>query len=140
MSKYKWKESNPRCAGMMTEANYRAMIKNCLRSLHRTWGGANQAKLDSRDGSKVVNPKTGRECIAHICAHCDTKLMDKEVEVDHIEPFVPISMTWEYMMRYSTLVQVADRLFCEPDGYEVLCKDCHYCKTQVENEMRRLAK
>jgi len=140
MSKYKWKASNPRCAGMMTEANYRAMIKNCLRSLHRTWGGANQAKLDSRDGSKVVNPKTGRECIAHICAHCDAKLMDKEVEVDHVEPFVPIDWTWEHMMLGCPLSTIADRLFCEPDGYEVLCRTCHKIKTDNENEQRRRMK
>jgi len=39
MGKYKYKASNPRCGHMMTESQFRAMVKNCLRGLHQTWGG-----------------------------------------------------------------------------------------------------
>jgi len=69
------------------------------------------------------------KCIAHICASCGKKLMTKEVEVDHKDSFVPKGMSWEDMMRRMTLYEIADRMFCEPDGYDILCNLCHKRKT-----------
>ena len=140
MAKYRYKASNPRAGGLMTLSQYEAMLKNCLRGVHRTWSGANQAKLASRDGSKVVNPATGRECIAHICNVCGAKLMDKEVEIDHIESFVPLDSTWHDMINSMTFIEVCDRLFGEKDAYQVLCSGCHYGISQAQNEFRRLSR
>jgi len=52
------------------------------------------------------------------------------MRADHITPIVPVTGfdTWD-----STI----DRLFCEAEGLQALCVDCHAVKTKAENEERR---
>lgn len=46
--------------------------------------------------------------------------------MDHIEPVVPES-GWDSWDGY------IERLFCNEDGYQVICKSCHKKKTASEN-------
>jgi len=53
--------------------------------------------------------------------------------VDHIDPVIPINgfETWD---------EVINRLFCEVEGYQAICKTCHDDKTKKENDKRRAIK
>jgi hypothetical protein len=41
---------------------------------------------------------------------------------------------------FDDLPGFCERLFCEPDGLQVMCKPCHQCKTNAENAARKKAK
>jgi len=53
--------------------------------------------------------------------------MDKEVAVDHIIPAGTLRCA-------DDLPQFVERLFCEVDGLQVLCKTCHDKKTKKDKE------
>ena len=69
-----------------------------------------------------------------ICNECGLCFTRKEVQVDHIDPVVPVDreiVDWnEYI----------ERLFCSTDKLQVLCKPCHQIKCNEENEERRWQK
>lgn len=61
------------------------------------------------------------------CNHCEALYSLKGVQVDHIEPVVPIDIhhSWD---DYIT------RLFY--GALQVLCRECHATKTALENSLR----
>lgn len=64
------------------------------------------------------------------CAGCNIVYRRKDVQLDHITPVVPTS-GWD------TLEQYCVRLFCDPSGLQVLCREkCHREKTNAENRVR----
>ena len=66
------------------------------------------------------------------CAMClSTHFKVKEIVVDHIEPVVDVSNGWKSWDEY------INRMFCELDGFQVLCKPCHQIKSNAENLVRR---
>lgn len=67
------------------------------------------------------------------CNHCNLDFPGKEVQVNHIVPVVPVEgfTSWDV---------VIERMFCEKDGLEVLCKPCHKLATAVENAERKRIK
>ncbi len=51
--------------------------------------------------------------------------------MDHIHPVIDPVEGWRGFDSYLT------RLLCSTEGYQGLCKPCHYIKTQQENRRRR---
>lgn len=80
-----------------------------------------------RDG---INPATGRKCKLHQCIQCNALFPQHGVQVDHIEPIVPVTgfTNWD---------DVIKRMFCELDNLQVLCKACHQVKSQEERRLRK---
>src|SRR5574339_641511 len=78
---------------------------------------------------KRPSPTTRRMCQWYRCACCEFEFMRNEIEVDHIQPVVPVTgwVSWD---------DTIDRLFCHTDGLQVLCKDCHHHKSSEENAKR----
>jgi hypothetical protein len=126
--------------GKLTESMFMAMIKNNLRKLHLYWNSKTVAKNKAKTGGTVINPNTDRPNVAYECAICHGEFMGRHIDIDHLEPFVPIGMTWEDMFKTMTLEDIVNRMYCESDGYRALCEACHVVCTNEENEMRRLAK
>jgi hypothetical protein len=66
------------------------------------------------------------------CAMCKNEHFGpKEVRVDHIMPVVD---TQEGFTSWDSYIQ---RMFCEIDGLQVLCKQCHDIKTEIERSVRK---
>ena len=66
----------------------------------------------------------------YICNHCGLCFVGKDVQVDHIEPVVPINqeeLDWNMYI---------ERLFCDISNLQVLCRECHLIKSNEENEHR----
>lgn len=61
------------------------------------------------------------------CAACNNLFKSTEVNVDHIHPAGTLT-------KYSDLPKFVERLFCEEDNLQVLCKDCHDVKTKEERK------
>jgi hypothetical protein len=59
---------------------------------------------------------------------------------DHIEPVVPIGgFTGETYLGYNWN-ELIKRLYCEADGFQALCKECHKLKTADERALRNATK
>lgn len=64
------------------------------------------------------------------CNTCLDEFPMKDVEVNHILPVVPTS-------GFDSWGGVIERMFCEKEHLEVLCKPCHKLTTQQENQERK---
>lgn len=103
-----------------------------LRNIARMW----PAKTKARDKSKVKvqigfygngNPEYK---VMFKCAMCGENNDKTETQMDHIDPVVHVSGRTDWN-------DFITRLFCNPEGYQTLCRSCHYIKTQAENEIRK---
>lgn len=115
--------------GDWTRSRYESFIKSALRSASVRWPPRyltlNEAFVDVR-----TNEKTGRKAKHFECAMCKNLFPQKDVQVNHKEPVVPPTgfTTWD---------DIIERLFCEKEGLEVLCKPCHKDVTAEENKLRK---
>lgn len=81
----------------------------------------------------MTNVKTGRQAKHYECAHCKQLFPQKEIEINHIVPVVPVT-------GFDSWDKVIERMFCEIEGLEALCKPCHKLVTQEENLLRKTYK
>lgn len=63
------------------------------------------------------------------CASCSQCFGPKDIQVDHISPVIPVS-GWDNFDNY------IERLYCDSNSLQVLCKLCHSNKTAVESNLR----
>lgn len=120
--------------GEWTEARYNSFIKSLLRQGTRKWGPINSVKKKARVSRGVYE-----------CAHCKEHVPPtirvegkaKRVQnicVDHINPIIdPVKgfLNWD---------DTIERMFCEEDNLQVLCKACHDIKTTEEREIAKQRK
>tara|TARA_R110002012_G_C11238098_1_gene565002 strand:- start:41 stop:451 length:411 start_codon:yes stop_codon:yes gene_type:complete len=124
-----------RCGGRWTEAKWKSFIKNQLRGATRKWAPIGDVLKEARVARGL-----------YLCAGCkehvpntvkDGARRTKNVYVDHIEPIVPVTgwVSWDSCI---------ERMFCEKDNLQLLCKVCHDSKSKQETaeraEYRRKAK
>jgi hypothetical protein len=115
--------------GEWTQARFHSFVKSALRSASIRWPPKYQKLSEALVGTKV-NQKTGRMAKHYECNLCKGHFPAKDVEVNHILPVVPIEgfTSWDVII---------ERMFCEKDGLEVVCKPCHKIITQKENDERK---
>jgi hypothetical protein len=108
-----------------TAARYRSFIMSALRGARWPIKWACIAKQYTRDA--VVN---GRRVKLHRCPLCQKEVPRGHMQADHIEPVIPISGwdSWD---------GVVSRMFCEADGFQAICKECHKAITNEQNKQRR---
>ena len=119
-----------RASGSLTEAGFRGKIKSALRKASRFWKPITECKHEART-SRQTNPKTGRLCWFSLCSKCNEEWPESQTQVDHISPVVDPFVGFQGWDEY------IERLFCEKENFQVLCKPCHEKKT---NEEKALAK
>lgn len=111
-----------------TESQFNSFIKSMLRRGSTRWGPKYVCKKNARVPEKYPNSK-GRLVFHSLCASCNQVFPETECSVDHIDPVIDPSVgfqSWD---------EVIERIFCEVDGLQVLCKDCHDKKTKEEKEI-----
>lgn len=67
------------------------------------------------------------------CTYCGNPTPKYQVEVDHVEPVVPIDKRLEDM----TWDDLVNRIWCEINNLKVCCKPCHKEKSKAEGKERR---
>jgi 5-methylcytosine-specific restriction endonuclease McrA len=113
-----------------TEARFRSFIISALRAASRKWG-QKYAALDVAFTQRKTNKKTGLLAKHFRCASCNNEFIATDIQVDHIHPVV------NPKTGFTTWDDYIDRMFCEVDGYQVLCKPCHKIKTDQEKNERK---
>ena len=112
-----------------TEARYRSFVKSALRSASQRWPPKYQVLNEAYVGQQI-NKSSGRMAKHFRCNKCLDLFPQKEVEVNHLTPVVLTS-------GFDSWDGVIERLFCEKDKLEVLCKPCHKLVTKEENQERK---
>lgn len=112
----------PRAGGTMTEAAFWSFIRSALRQKSRWWKPITQCKLDGRRVYKGTNKRQKYE---YQCNKCKKWHPDKNINVDHIIPAGELNCAQD-------LPGFVERLFCETDNLQILCKTCHDKKTKLE--------
>jgi len=112
-----------------TEGRRKGFLTSVIRGGFRRWPPKYLVLTSSCVGKKI-NKATGRIASHYLCAYCLGEFPNKEVQVDHINPVVPSSgfTTWDDFI---------NRLFCNEEQLQVLCKSCHAKKTKEENKQRK---
>ena len=124
--------------GQWTEARMRSFAMSALR--RASWPVKYEAvkRAYVRDGT---NPETGRKCKLHRCACCGSLFPQSKMFADHIDPVIPINgFSGNNLHLGYDWAKVIQRLYCEVDNYQALCKDCHDVKSQSERQQRKFAK
>lgn len=122
-------KEKPYNGGEWTEARYFSFIKSALRSASQRWPPKYRVLNRACVGTKI-NPASGRLAKHYVCACCLNEFVAKLVQVNHIQPVIPVTGfdSWDATIR---------RLFCEEDGLELLCIPCHKKITLQENLERK---
>ena len=111
-------------------SKWKNFIISSLRAAMRRWPPKWKALNEAKVGKKK-NRHTGRMAEHYLCADCGDVFIAREVQVDHITPVVNPEdgfVDWETYL---------DRMFCEADNLQVLCKACHKVKTNDERKKRK---
>lgn len=122
----------PYNGGQWTQARFDSFVKSALRAASRRWPPKYEALKRACVG-KRHDPATGKQSFRYTCQGCANIFKAADISVDHIETAVPIEgfTSWD---------EVIHRMFCEADGLQILCHDCHGIKTQNERKQRAEAK
>lgn len=113
------KVERTRNGGKWTEARYFGFIRSALRAAFRKWAPKHEAKQAAKVAYNTYE-----------CASCGGWFGTKQVEVDHIVPAGSLRS-------FEDLPGFTERLLCEVDGFQVLCKECHRVKTNEEKAKRK---
>lgn len=70
------------------------------------------------------------------CNTCGTPTPKSYMEVDHIEPVVPLNGSFQEM----SLDEFINRVWCNENLLQAICEVCHDQKTKAENKERRRLK
>ena len=69
----------------------------------------------------------------YICSVCGNTFQQKDIQVDHINPVIPIGKKIDDL-DYN---DIYNNIFCGKDNLQVVCKDCHKIKSTEERKLRK---
>lgn len=112
------------CSNTKTLAEVLSMIRSALRRLSVKWKPRIEFLKTRR---KPYEGSNKRLKWMYQCDECKAYKPIKEVHVDHITPCGPIR-------KFEDIGSFCERLYCEMDGFQLLCKPCHKIKSKDDNE------
>lgn len=116
--------------GEWTEARFNSFIKSLLRQGTQRWGPIHLVKKEARVARGLYECA---ECKQHVGpTYRDGRKRKQNIFVDHIEPII------DPAVGFTTWDECIQRMFCEKDNLQVLCKDCHDIKSQEEKEITKI--
>ena len=119
-----------RNGGEWTEARFKSFVTSALRAASRRWP-PKYAALKAAFVGRKVNAKTGKMAMHYKCSECTKLYVATDVQVDHIKPVVDPKkgfVSWDVYI---------NRIFCEIEDLQVMCKPCHKVKTDLEKAERK---
>lgn len=115
-----------------TDGRRRSFITSVIRAGLRRWPEKYKA-LEAAYTSTKTNEATGRKAKHYRCNGCKEEFVSKDIQLDHIEPVVPITgfTNWD---------DYINRMYILADKFQTLCKPCHSAKSKKENVARTKAR
>ena len=126
----------PYCEGRFTIAKQRSLVIGALRRIK--WP-VKYMVLQKANSHNAINPETGRRRKMYKCNDCLCSVPAQEVNVDHIDPVMPLDGVWGDTTEYCGVNwnEAIPRLLCEADALQVLCEGCHSIKCDLERNIRK---
>lgn len=115
--------------GDWTQSRYNSFVKSALRSASVRWP-PRYTVLNEAFVERAINPATGRLAKLYQCNRCRGLFPQANIDINHIEAVVPTT-------GFDSWDGVIERMFCEKEGLEALCKSCHKEVTKEENTTRK---
>lgn len=113
-----------RCNGQWTEARFMSFIKGMLRQGTRRWAPISETMKDARVSRGLYECA---KCKRHVPPTIkEGRKRIKNVAVDHIDPIV------DPEKGFTTWDDCIERMFCEKENLQLLCKECHDEKSVKE--------
>ena len=111
--------------GKWTEAAFWGFLRSGIRRLSTRWEPVTRTCFANvrRPSQSVTNKRLKWE---YQCAVCENWFKREDVQADHI-------VECGSLKSFEDLPGFCERLFCEADGVQVLCKGCHHKKTQKKD-------
>ncbi|MNQ21495.1 HNH endonuclease [compost metagenome] len=120
-----------KCDGLWTQAKFNSFIKNNLRSATRKWAPIQKCKKRAHVARGLYRCEgCGLEVPPTIYDE-DKRKRVKNLFVDHITPIV------DPAVGFTTWDECIERMFCDSDNLQLLCKDCHTIKSREEIEIAK---
>ena len=113
------KPAKTRNNNTMTESAFWGSIRSVLRQKSRFWI---PVKICLDNAKRPYSGPNKRQKYEYQCATCKKWHIRTDVEVDHIVEAGSLKSGKD-------LELFVEKLFCEVDGLQVLCKKCHHAKT-----------
>ena len=113
-----------RCSGQWTESRYRSFITSLIRSGTRRWAPVSEVQKEARVERGV-----------YLCAGCGEHVPNtykegrkrvQNIFIDHIDPVV------DPAVGFTTWDDFIERMYCEKDNLQLLCRACHDLKSSEE--------
>jgi hypothetical protein len=116
--------------GQWTEARFHSFIKSALRAASSRWGPKWQVKKKARKARGIYEcagyGRKSHNVPASLPAPVGKKRRVDNAVVDHIHPVIDPDIG------FTSWDSLVDRMFCEADGLQILCHECHSAKTKDE--------
>ena len=109
----------PYADGKWSQARMMSFIRSMLRQGTMRWAPRNTALQQGRRPNQSANRRLKWE---YQCGDCNRWHPRKGIEIDHIIPAGSLR-------QFDDLPGFVERLYCEADGFRLLCKSCHHTKT-----------
>ena len=122
-SRKKQETKKVRNSGTWTAARYKGFITSALRGAMRRWP-PKWAALKAAFAGIKINKRTRRKAKHYTCSLCKQTFPSTLVQIDHKEPIGKCD-SWDVFI---------ERLFCEVENLQAVCKSCHKIKTKKEQE------
>jgi len=109
---------------------------NQFQVLMRAWKrvfSKSPLRKEAMEIAKCPRKKGPKGGARYRCAKCKKDFGSWEVEVDHIDPVIPL----ERLARGLSWGDIENRLFCDLSNLQVICKDCHAKKNRKEMAARK---
>lgn len=111
-------------------------LRNALRSaIRQVWSRYSQDKKDASNRvvyKEISYNKDGtlskKKLLKYKCASCKLLFSRKEINIDHVEA---VGRTPE-VKEFDEWGKWMSRLFCDVDGLQVLCIECHAVKSKED--------
>lgn len=114
----------------MISAKERGLIKGAIRRVF----SRSELRREVVESSRIshYDPERPRVTKWSKCSQCQTPTATYQIEVDHVDPIVPVDRSLEQM----SWDEVINRVFCSKDNLTPVCRPCHAIKTKSENKAR----
>jgi hypothetical protein len=121
------KPPTPYANGLWTTPRFYSFVRSALRRAFTRWPPNYAARKDARQTYSGPNK---RQQWQFKCALCGGWWMQKETQIDH-------KIECGSLRAFSDLSGFVERLFCEKDGLQVVCKKCHQEKTNLQRQLNK---
>lgn len=120
-----------KCDGRWTQAKFNSFIKNNLRSATRKWAPIQQCKKRANISRGLYKCENCGNEVPPTIFDDDKRKRVKNIFVDHMVPIIDPSVG------FTTWDDCIERMFCDSDNLQLLCKDCHSIKSREEIEVAK---